>query len=61
MIENAGFDPSVGRDTKEIDAIPNNRFTANSTQFVKDGTQTELVKQNIRNFLLRFKEQTEHF
>ena len=51
VIENAGFDPSVGREIrKEIEAIPNNRFTANSTRFVKDGTQTEHVKQNIRAF-----------
>ena len=57
MIENAGFDPSVGREIrKEIDAIPNNRFTANSTRFVKDGTQTELVKQNIRELSAPFQE-----
>jgi len=57
VIENAGFDPSVGREIrKEIDAIPNNRFTANSTRFVKDGTQTELVKQNIRELSAPFQE-----
>ena len=57
VIENAGFDPSVGREIrKEIDAIPNNRFTANSTRFVKDGTQTELVKQNIRELSPPFQE-----
>ena len=57
VIENAGFDPSVGREIrKEIDAIPNNRFTANSTRFVKDGTQTELMKQNIRELSAPFQE-----
>jgi Rps23 Pro-64 3,4-dihydroxylase Tpa1-like proline 4-hydroxylase len=57
VIENEGFDASIGRELRrEIDALPLERFVPNSTRFIKDGTQTELVKKNIREVSAPFEE-----
>ena len=58
-----GFDSNVGKELrKEIDALflsSPERFVPNSTRFVKDGFQTELVKKNILELSAPFVEETD--
>ena len=57
VIENEGFDANIGSKLRrELDALPLERFVPNSTRFIKDGTQTELVKKNIREVSAPFEE-----
>ena len=56
-----GFDSNVGKELRsEIDALflsSPERFVPNSTRFVKDGAQTELVKKNILELSAPFVEE----
>ena len=58
-----GFDSNLGKELrKEIDALflsSPERFVPNSTRFVKDGFQTELVKKNILELSAPFVEETD--
>ena len=58
-----GFDSNVGKELRrEIDALflsSPERFVPNSTRFVKDGAQTELVKKNILELSAPFVEKTD--